>query len=52
MSVIFRYVIRMFVKEYPNDQQLGEAVRKYVNKVNEFKKKADGENRNRKDSHL
>jgi len=52
MSVVFRYVIRQFVKEYSNDQELGKAVRKYVNKVNEFKKKADGENRNRENSHL
>ena len=42
MSVVFRYVIKQFVKEYPNDRELGEAVRKYVNRVNEFKKQTDG----------
>jgi hypothetical protein len=44
MTVIAWWVIKSLEKKYPNDQELGEAVRKYVRKVKRIKDQNNGKN--------
>jgi hypothetical protein len=41
MSIVGWWVIKSLVKKYPNDSDLGAAVRKYINKVKRIKDGTD-----------